>query len=87
MQLGALYELTGPRLLTFGEAVGNTARVRSVPMAEFTAGLASVGLEEAEIALLEYLFGNVLDGRNAWVTDGVQQVLGRAPREVMETAR
>jgi len=84
---GALYELTGPRLLTFGEAVGNTARVRSVPMAEFTAGLASVGLEEAEIALLEYLFGNVLDGRNAWVTDGVQQVLGRAPREVMETAR
>jgi len=84
---GALYELTGPRLLTFGEAVGNTARVRSVPMAEFTAGLASVGLEEAEIALLEYLFGNVLDGRNAWVTDGVQRVLGRAPREVMETAR
>ena len=42
---------------------------------------------EAEIALLEYLFGKVLDGRNAWVTDGVQQVLGRAPREVMETAR
>ena len=70
---GELYELTGPRLLTFAEAVGDTARVRSVPMAEFTAGLASVGLGKAEIALLEYLFGEVLDGRNASVTDGVQQ--------------
>jgi uncharacterized protein YbjT (DUF2867 family) len=68
-------------------AVGDTARVRTVPMAEFAGGLASVGLEEAEIALLEYLFGEVLDGRNASVTDGVQQVLGRAPRDVVETVR
>jgi hypothetical protein len=29
----------------------------------------------------------VLDGRNASVTDGVQQVLGRAPRDVVEMAR
>lgn len=84
---GELYELTGPRLLTFAEAVGDTARVRSVPMAEFTAGLASVGLGKAEIALLEYLFGEVLDGRNASVADGVPRILGRAPRDVAEMTR
>ena len=56
-------------------------------MAEFTAGLASVGLDKAEIALLEYLFGEVLDGRNASVTDGVQRILGRAPRDLAEAAR
>ena len=84
---GELYELTGPRLLTFAEAVGDTARVRSVPMAEFTAGLASVGLGKAEIALLEYLFGEVLDGRNTSLTDGVERILGRPPLDVVEMAR
>ena len=79
---GRLYELTGPRLLTFAEAVGDAARVRTVPMAEFTAQLASYGVDEAEIALLEYLFGEVLDGRNASVTDGVQRILGRPARDV-----
>jgi uncharacterized protein YbjT (DUF2867 family) len=79
---GALYELTGPRLLTFAEAVGDAARVRTIPMADFTAQLASYGLTKGEVALLEYLFTEVLDGRNASVGDGVQRILGRAPREV-----
>ena len=80
---GRLYELTGPRLLTFAEAVGDAARVRTVPMAEFTAGLRAYGLSKGEVALLEYLFGEVLDGRNASVTDGVRRVLGREAREVV----
>jgi uncharacterized protein YbjT (DUF2867 family) len=80
---GRLYELTGPRLLTFAEAVGGAARVRTVPMTEFTAGLRASGLGTAEVTLLEYLFGEVLDGRNASVTDGVRRVLGREPREVV----
>ena len=42
----------------------------------FAGGLASVGL-----------FAEVLDGRNASVTDGVQQVLDRAPRDVAETVQ
>ena len=31
--------------------------------------------------LLRYLFGEVLDGRNAYLAAGVQQALGRAPRD------
>jgi len=31
-----------------------------------------------------YLFGTVLDGRNTPVTNGVQQALGRPPRDFRE---
>ena len=34
-----------------------------------------------------YLFGEVLDGRNAYLADGVQQALGRAPRDFADFAR
>jgi hypothetical protein len=39
---------------------------------------------EDEVALLAYLFGEVLDGRNASVTDGVRRILGREPRELAQ---
>ena len=52
-------------------------------MADFTAGLRALGLDEGEVASLEYLFSEVLDGRNAAVADGVRQVLGREAREVV----
>lgn len=47
---GQVYELTGPRLLT-------------------------------------YLFTEVLDGRNASMTDGVQRALGQPPRDFLDYAR
>ena len=31
--------------------------------------------------LLTYLFGEVVDGRNAGTTDGVREALGREPRD------
>ena len=34
-----------------------------------------------------YLFGEILDGRNAHPTDGVRAVLGRQPREFADHAR
>ena len=34
-----------------------------------------------------YLFGEVLDGRNAHLTDGVQRALGRQPRDFRDYAR
>jgi hypothetical protein len=37
--------------------------------------------------MLKYLFTEVLDGRNAQVTDGVQRALGREPRDFSEFAR
>jgi hypothetical protein len=39
------------------------------------------------IAMLTYLFGEVLDGRNAHLADGVQRAIGRAPRDFADYAR
>jgi uncharacterized protein YbjT (DUF2867 family) len=91
---GQLYELTGPRLLTFAEAVGVIAtasgrevRFVRIGLDEFTAEMAAVGVPEHEVALLRFLFTEVLDGRNAHVTDGVQRALGREPTDFDEYAR
>jgi hypothetical protein len=37
--------------------------------------------------LLTNLFGEVLDGRNAHLADGVQRALGREPRDFTDYAR
>jgi uncharacterized protein YbjT (DUF2867 family) len=92
--VGELYELTGPRLLTFEEAVDEIARaanreLRYVPvsMEEFESILAEVDVPAEFVWMLKYLFTEVLDGRNAQVTDGVQRALGREPRDFSEYAR
>ena len=91
---GRLYELTGPRLLTFSEAVGEIAEaadreVRYVPVSveQYAAMLAEHGVPATFVGLLIYLFSEVLDGRNAHLTDGVQRVLGREPRDFRDYAR
>jgi uncharacterized protein YbjT (DUF2867 family) len=88
------YELTGPRSLRFAEAVGEIADacgrpVRFVPvtMGEFAAALRDAEVPEPEIALLCYLFTEVLDGRNACPVDGVLRALGRPPRDFRDFAR
>ena len=92
--VGALYELTGPRLLTFAEAVaeiaaasGREIRYAPVSIEEHAAAAAEQGVPGEVIELLTYLFGEILDGRNAHVTDGVQRALGRQPRDFAEYAR
>jgi hypothetical protein len=39
------------------------------------------------VAVLTELFGKVLDGRNAHLTDGVRRALGRQPRDFADYAR
>jgi uncharacterized protein YbjT (DUF2867 family) len=92
--IGKLYELTGPRPLTFAEAVaeiGTAAgrEIRYVPISqgEFAAAAAEQGVEPEFVELLRYLFSEVLDGRNAHVTDGVQRALGRPPKDFRDFAR
>ena len=91
---GQLYELTGPRLLTFSEAIGEIARATDreiayapIPQEAFTSALAEQAVPADFVALLSYLFNEVLDGRNAHLTDGVQRALGRAPRDFTDYAR
>jgi uncharacterized protein YbjT (DUF2867 family) len=92
--VGELYELTGPRLLTFEEAVDEIARaanreLRYVPvsMEEFESILAEADVPAEIVWMLKYLFTEVLDGRNAHLTDGVRRALGREPRDFSEYAR
>jgi len=91
---GRIYEVTGPRLMTFAEAVatiaeaaGRPLRFVTIPAEAFREGLASAGLGAAEVGLLDYLFTEVLDGRNACLADGVQRALGRPPRDFADYAR
>jgi uncharacterized protein YbjT (DUF2867 family) len=92
--VGELYELTGPRLLTFAEAIDEIAQaagraIRFVPVSidEFAAAAYEQRVPDEWIALLGYLFGEVLDGRNARLADGVQRALGREPRDFSDFAR
>jgi uncharacterized protein YbjT (DUF2867 family) len=92
--VGRLYELTGPRLLTFADALaeisaasGRPLRLVRVSLDEFRAGMEEAGVPEDIVALLEYLFGEVLDGRNVHTTDGMRQALGREPRDFRDYAR
>jgi uncharacterized protein YbjT (DUF2867 family) len=91
---GETYELTGPRLLTFADAVaeiaeasGRDVRYQPIPLDTFKAALTDLGLSPDELWLLTYLFTEVLDGRNAKLADGVQRALGREPRDFREFAR
>ena len=91
---GQLYELTGPRLLTFAEAVeeislasGREIRYVRISAEQFTSALRRDGVPPEVIELLTYLFTEVLDGRNARLTDGVRRALGREPRDFADYAR
>ncbi|MEO0651292.1 MAG: NAD(P)H-binding protein [Planctomycetota bacterium] len=91
---GEVYEVTGPRLMTFAEAVGEIAEasgrhIRYVPIPHqaFVTGLTEAGLPADKIALLDFLFATVLDGRNEQLSDGVQRALGRPARDFRDYAR
>ena len=92
--IGELYELTGPRLLTFAEAVLEISRavgreIRYVPISieDFAAAAAEQGVPSEVVEMLTFIFGEVLDGRNARLADGVQRALGREPRDFSDYAR
>lgn len=89
-----LYEVTGPRLLTMfdvaAEISEKTGRdVRYVPVTgdEFASILRADGLPDDVAAGITDLFSQVLDGRGAYLSDGVQQALGRPPRDFADYVR
>jgi uncharacterized protein YbjT (DUF2867 family) len=92
--IGELYELTGPRLLTFAEAVREISRavgreIHYIPISieDFAAVAAEQGVPSDVVEMLSFIFGEVLDGRNARLADGVQRALGREPRDFSDYAR
>ena len=91
---GEIYEVTGPRLLTFGDvatelahAVGRDIAYLEVPQATFVAGVAESGAPEEFVHAMDYLFSVVMDGRNSYLSDGVTRALGRPPKDFSDFAR
>lgn len=91
---GQVYELSGPRALTFAQATqeiatatGREIGYTQIPLEDFLGFVASTGADRGYVDLLRYLFTEVLDGRNSSPTDGVQRALGRPPRDFTAFAR
>ncbi|WP_449065043.1 NmrA family transcriptional regulator [Planomonospora algeriensis] len=90
---GRLYELTGPRLLTFHEAAAEISKaagheVGYVPISseQFHAAVAqNAGPDYAD--LLTDLCAEVFDGRNESLGHGVREALGREPRDFTDFCR
>ena len=92
--IGELYELTGPRSLTFDhvaaeitDASGSEVTYVPISLEEHAAEAAQHGVPAEVIDLLTYLFSEVVDVRNAGTTDDVQRALGRPPRDFADYAR
>ncbi|MEU1282363.1 NAD(P)H-binding protein [Streptomyces sp. NPDC005805] len=91
---GRVYELSGPRLLTFGEAVAEIAaatgrEIRYVALTadEYVAELVAEGVPEDYARMVADLIGQIRKGKGAYLSTGVQDALGRAPRDVSEWAK
>lgn len=89
-----LYEVTGPRALTFAEAVseivaavGRPIRYMEISPEEFATGLRQAGVPDDIVGLLDELFTVVLDGRNSQVMRGVEEALGRPARDFTDYVR
>lgn len=89
-----VYEVTGPRLLSFKDAVGEISkatgkpiRYEQVPIGAYADTLTSYQVPDEIVSLITYLFTEVLDGRNENLSNGVEQALGRKPRDFAEFAQ
>lgn len=90
---GELYEVTGPRLMSFAEMAGELSRatgheIRHIPISfeEFHANIAEAG-GSFVADVFTAIARETLDGRNAHTTDGVMRALGRGPRDFADFAR
>ena len=90
---GALYEVTGPRLMSFADmaetlsaAIGRPITHVPISFEEFHANVAASG--DAFVAdVFTAIARETLDGRNAAVCDGVERALGRPARDFADYAK
>ncbi|SHG16899.1 NAD(P)H-binding protein [Pedobacter caeni] len=91
---GKIYEVTGPELFSFEEAVimiGShldcDIKYKFYPKDEYKYLLLNAGLPAAVADHMVHAFAEILDGRNANIGDGIQQVLGRNPKKFIDFVR
>jgi uncharacterized protein YbjT (DUF2867 family) len=89
---GAIYDLTGPRLLSFEDvaralsrATGRSIRYVPVSFEAYAQALAPY-LPPEQVAFFIGLFRELLDGHNAHLSEDVERVLGRKPRDFADYA-
>lgn len=89
---GELYEVTGPRLMTFADmaaelsrAMGRTVQYLPISFEDFHGEIAQANGEMIADVITD-IARETLDGRNANLADGVQRALGRAPRDFADFA-
>ena len=90
---GEIYDVTGPRLLSFHEvaremadAAGRPVDFQTISLADYQAMLTEYEVPAEAVTLLTYLLTEVL-GNNDYLSDGVQRALGREPRDFRDFAR
>lgn len=89
-----LFEVSGPRALTFEQcaaeishAVGYPVSYTQVPINDFIKALRDQGVPEDVLWLMRELFTVVFDGRNSNPTSGVEDALGRPATDFSEYVR
>jgi uncharacterized protein YbjT (DUF2867 family) len=92
--VGQVYEVTGPRLVGWAQAVaeiaaaaGRPIRYLPVSLEEYASLLLANQVPADYVTMLTDVFTEVLDGRNAYLSDGVRRALGREPRDFADYAR
>jgi uncharacterized protein YbjT (DUF2867 family) len=90
--IGELYEVTGPRLMSFADmaqalsqAMGREIRHIPISFEDFHANVAQAG-GDFVADVFTAIARETLDGRNAQVCDGVERALGRSPRDFADYA-
>jgi uncharacterized protein YbjT (DUF2867 family) len=91
---GQIYELSGPRAVTLTEAVATISEttgreIRYVPLSagDYVAQLVQQGLPPADAEAFADVIGPLREGKDEYVSDGVQRALGRPPRTFAEFAK
>ncbi|MBO0651319.1 NAD(P)H-binding protein [Streptomyces triculaminicus] len=90
---GKAYDLSGPRALTFAEAlavigaaIGRDLRHRHQTPADFVADRIAEGHSAADAEAIASYLDDIRRGEDDYVSDGVREALGRAPRTFEEYA-
>lgn len=92
--VGEVYELSGPRLLSFGDAVEEVAKAAGrditflpVSREECAKRLMAAGASAEDATFAVDVFDGIAGGGNAYLSDGVRRVLNREPRDFADFAR
>lgn len=92
---GEIYQLTGPRLLTFREVIEEIAEATQkdivftpIALSAYISVMKEQGVPADFIWLIEYLFTEVLgNSANAEITNDIEHVLGRPSKDFSEYSK